>query len=152
MKTRNNKGFSKPAILTLSALVIAGLGFGAYSFLGNQNTLDGIDTESLDEETMQMLKEIDLNSKESIAAALYQAVLTENFSGVKPLVDRYRVLEYNEHNPDPDFPMTEEEKIAPINISENLSNAAIEKIEDKIRYIDERLTSKQHQDTYRFYL
>ena len=150
MKIRKNKGFSKPALLTLSAVIVAAFGYGAYTYL-NQN-IGGLDTSSMDESTQELLQEVDLNSLESISAALYSAVLTENYVGVPQLVDRYRVLEFALKYNGASIPMTEEERTKPIDISPHLSGAAKKRLEEKIRYIDERLSSKQNKDSYKFYL
>lgn len=153
MKSRKNKGFSKPTILALSAAIIAGLGYGTYSYLQKSSTISGTNLDNIDDSTKQLLLDIDLNSKESIAAVLYSSVLTENFTGVPILVNRLRVLEFLSANKDKsEADMLPEDKTKTVDITQYLSGAAIDKLVEKTQYIDQRLTSKQYPETYKFYL
>lgn len=151
MKNNKNKGFIKPALLTLSAAIIAGLGYLAYTQMSTKQvvTITQVDTSDLSMES------VDTSSPESIAAALYTSVLTENFTEVPNLVDKFRELEYiqaNIGNPYATKEMTEEEKNMPVDISKYLTRAAIEKLNDKLAIISDKILAKQHPDSYKFYL
>lgn len=148
MKTKTNKGFSKVSLLTLSAIVLAA-GFGIYSCVSNDKE---IDTSKLSPKAKSTIADVDMNSLESIATALYSSILIDNYSSVAPLVSRYQKLEYALHQDEYSHTTFDDFTKKPVNISEYLTGAAINKLEEKIRYLHEKLLSKQTKSSYKFYL
>lgn len=145
----NKKGSANPLVLTIGAAILAGLGYLTYTNIAPQNnvSITTVNTSNLN------LSKVDMNTTDSIAAALYTAVLTENFSDVPAFVDKLRELEFiKEHNGDTSVQMTAEEQRKPVDIKKFLSKSALENLEEKIAYMTSRLTANQYLDTYKFYL
>ena len=146
---KNKKGSAKPLVLTIGAAVLAGLGYLTYINIAPQNnvSITNVNTSNLN------LGKVDMNTTDSIAAALYTAVLTENFSDVPAFVDKLRELEFiKENGGNTSLQMNAEQQRKPVDIKKYLSNSALEVLEERIAYMTSRLTANQYIDTYKFYL
>ncbi|MGN1392653.1 MAG: hypothetical protein ACI4V7_01205 [Succinivibrionaceae bacterium] len=159
MTRLNNKGFVKPALLTLSIAALAGIGYLTYQQLNPHQIIEKRDVDDLS----ISLDKIDENSLESLAAALYSSVLTENFTEVPNLVNRFKELQeyqlktgkikaYTGNVQESGNTEDNIEQNNKIDITRFLSISAIEKLEEKLNVITDKVLTKQHPESYIFYL
>ena len=91
MKRYKNRGFSKPAVLA-SAVLLAAAGGGASWYFLNQSS-DSTFSHIEDESTRNLINNVDMSSPISVASALQNTLITNNYTGTDILVNRLRELE-----------------------------------------------------------
>lgn len=146
MKRYKNRGFSKPAVLA-SAVLLAVAGGGASWYFLNQSS-DSPILHIEDESTRNLINNVDMSSPISVASALQNTLITNNYTGTDILVNRLRELEFAEKTGKPITSMTKEQKETQVDISSYLVPAAVESIENKIKRLNHDLNSKISPTSY----
>ncbi len=149
MQIKKNKGIAKPLLLSaiISTVVLAGAGAGAAYYFSNSSK--DVLPEDMDMDTRELISTIDLSSSFSVASALYNSILMDNFMGVDFLVNKLRELEFNENNPNNIGQMSGDDKRKQVDITKYLSPDAIQIIENRIEAITTNLNSDIHEESYR---
>ena len=146
MKRYKNRGFSKPAVLA-SAVLLAAAGGGASWYFLNQSS-DSTFSHIEDESTRNLINNVDMSSPISVASALQNTLITNNYTGTDILVNRLRELEFAEKTGKPITSMTKEQKETQVDISSYLVPAAVESVENKIKQLNRDLNSKISPASY----
>lgn len=173
MSTFKQKGNTSPAAIALGVVATAGvIGVGTWAYLDGR-------TDSSDDVTDNLhVQDDQKNNPVAVAAALYNSVLSDDFSNVENLTNRLKAIKISEleeqlhkkkqktENLD-DFDLQEinaieselsklskknESEILEIDISPYLSKGALDNIRGKLKNISEQLNAKSVPETYKFYL
>ena len=94
------------------------------------------------------INNVDMSSPISVASALQNTLITNNYTGTDILVNRLRELEFAEKTGKPITSMTKEQKETQVDISSYLVPAAVESVENKIKQLNRDLNSKISPASY----
>ncbi len=139
---RNNLKKYAPKTLALSIAIAATLSLSACDFSSD-------DSENVQNATFVNSSEV--TTANQAAAALYNAVLTENFQEVDAITYKFRELEFKARNGE-DATMTDDDRNTPISISPYISGDANQEIEKRIHNFEEHLVNRQSAASYKFYV
>lgn len=172
MNTVKQHGNTSPASIALGVAVTASvIGVGTWAYLNGREDASEGNVDNLH------VQEDQKNNPVAVAAALYNSVLSDDFSNVESLTARLKAIKVSEleeqlhkkkQKPDiDDFDLQEinaieaelsklskknESEILEIDISPYLSKGALDNIRGRIKTISEQLNAHSIPETYKYYL